>query len=119
MPIHVSPGPIMSQAVVHNGVAHLAGQVAMDNQSGDFATQTKEVFARIDKILADLRSDRTQMLSATIYLTDLADFPEMNKLWAEWLDGATPPARATVNAALVLPGLKIEIVVVAEVPEAG
>ena len=110
---HLSPGPLMSQGVVHNGTLVLSGQVALDNQDGTFETQARAVFERIDALLRKAGTDRTQLISASIWLTDAADFDAFNALWTEWLDGATPPARATVVSALVLPSLKIEVQVTA------
>jgi len=112
---HLTPGPLMSMATVHNGTAILSGQVALDSREADFATQAREVFARIDAILADAGSSKDKLLSATIWLTDLADFAEFNTLWLEWLGDAPKPARATVGAELALPGLKIEVQVTAAV----
>lgn len=110
---HIAPNPLMSQAVIHNGTATLSGQVDLDNPQADFTTQTRTVLARIDSILAQCGSHRGRLISATIWLTDTADFAQFNTLWTQWLDGATPPARATVRSDLVLPGLKIEIQVTA------
>lgn len=113
---HVSPGPLMSQAVIHNGTITLSGQIAIDDQTADFETQARAIFGRIDALLKEGGTDRTQLISASIWLTDADDFGAFNALWTEWLDGATPPARATVVSALVLPGLKLEVQVVAAVP---
>jgi len=113
--LHVDANPLMSQAVIHNGVATLSGQVALDQREADFATQTRSILAGIDNILAQCDSGRDRLISATIWLTDIADFAAFNTIWTEWLDGATPPARATVRADLVLPGLKAEIQVTAAV----
>lgn len=112
---HVSPGELMSQATVYNGTAILSGQVALDNREAGFAAQTREIFSRIDAILAEIGSGRDRLLSATIWVTDLADFGDFNALWLEWLGDAPKPARATVGAELALPGLKIEIQVTAAV----
>lgn len=110
---HVSPGELMSLATVHNGTAILSGQVALDQPHGDLQTQAREIFSRIDAILVDVGSGRNRLLSATIWLTDLTDFPAFNALWLEWLGDAPKPARATVQAGLALPGLKLEIQVTA------
>lgn len=113
---HLSPGALMSQGVIHNGTLTLSGQVAIDDRDADFETQARAVFARIDTLLAAAKTDRAQMIAATIWLTDAGNFGAFNELWTEWLDGATPPARATVVSALVLPGLLIEIQVTAAIP---
>lgn len=105
-------GPRMCQAVVHNGTVYLAGQVS--NAAG-VTSQTQEILAAIDGLLASCGSDKSKILSATIYLADIATFGDMNQAWDAWVDRANPPARATVQAGLVAPEYKVEIQVVAAV----
>lgn len=112
---HLDPGPLMSQATVWNGVAYLSGQVALDQRESDLATQARTVFRQIDTVLDQVGSHRDKLLTATIWLTDAADFSEFNTLWRAWLGEAAPPARATVCTELVLPGLLIEVQVTAAV----
>ena len=105
-------GPRLSDMAVHNGTIYLAGQVA-DDTSQDMKGQTRQILATIDKLLAEAGSDKTRILSATIYVTDMADFPAMNAAWDAWVvPGATPP-RATVEAQLAKPAYKVEIQVIA------
>ncbi|MEO8383962.1 MAG: RidA family protein, partial [Betaproteobacteria bacterium] len=88
-------GPRLSEMAVHNGTIYLAGQVA-DDTSQDMQGQTRQILATIDKLLGEAGSDKTRILSTTIYVTDMADFPAMNATWDTWVvPGATPP-RATV-----------------------
>jgi enamine deaminase RidA (YjgF/YER057c/UK114 family) len=108
----LNAGPRMSQAVVHNGVVYLAGQVAKDPDK-DVAEQTRQVLAAIDSLLAEAGSDKSRMLSATIYLADMADFGTMNGLWDAWVVAGSTPARATVQASLATPRYKVEIMVTA------
>ena len=107
-------GPRMSQAVTHNGIVYLAGQVAANPKGAGVAAQTREILNSIDALLAAAKSDKSRILSATIWLTDMASFGEMNGVWESWvLPGATP-ARATVKSSeLAGPDYKIEIAVVA------
>ncbi|KMM75257.1 MULTISPECIES: RidA family protein [Xanthomonas] len=105
-------GPRMSEMTVHNGVAYLAGQIAEDT-SADIAGQTREVLAAIDRLLALAATDKSRILRAEIYMTDLAEFAEMNKVWEEWVSPGNTPARATVQAKLADPAWKIEIVITA------
>jgi len=107
-------GPRMSQAVVHNGVVYLAGQVAKD-PAKDVAEQTREVLASIDSLLAQAGSDKSRMLCATIYLADMADFGTMNGVWDAWVVAGSAPARATVQASLATPKYKVEIMVTAAI----
>ncbi len=105
-------GPRMSQAVVCNGMVFLAGQVAEDT-SQDATGQTRQILAAIDKLLAEAGSDKSRLLSAQIFLTDMSDFAAMNKVWESWVAAGQTPARATVQAALAKPQYKVEIVVAA------
>ena len=105
-------GPRMSQAVVANGMVFLAGQVA-DDASADISGQAKQVLAAIDSLLAEAGTDKSRLLTAQIYLTDMADFAAMNAVWEAWVSPGNTPARATVEANLARPGWKIEIVVTA------
>ena len=108
-------GPRLSDMAVHNGTIYLAGQVA-DDTSQDTAGQTKQILATIDKLLMEAGSDKTRILSTTIYVTDMAEFPAMNAAWDAWVvPGATPP-RATVEAKLAKPAYKVEIQVIAAKP---
>jgi enamine deaminase RidA (YjgF/YER057c/UK114 family) len=107
-------GKRLAGMVVHNGTIYLAGQVP-DDTSADITGQTKQVLATIDGLLAEAGSDKSKLLSATIYLPDMADFPAMNVVWEAWVTPGKPPARATVQAALAGPAYKVEIQVIAAV----
>ena len=105
-----------SDMAVFNGVAYLAGQVA-NNLSQDISGQMREVLAMIDALLAQVKTDKSRILMATIYLADLADYADMNGVWDAWvadIKGHAPP-RATVQAKLANPNYKVEIVVTAAV----
>ena len=106
------PGPRMSQVAIHNGVAYLAGQVAKDPEK-DVTDQTRQVLATIDSLLAEAGSDKTRILSATIYLADIADFAAMNAVWDAWVPAGSTPTRATVEASLAAPKYQVEIMVIA------
>jgi enamine deaminase RidA (YjgF/YER057c/UK114 family) len=108
--LHV--GPRMSEAVVHNGTVYLAGQVA-DDASQDAAGQTREILSMIDRLLAECGSDKTKILSAQIFLADIADFAAMNSVWDAWVPAGHTPARATVESKLAAPKYRVEIKVVA------
>lgn len=112
-------GKRMSQMVVNRitGTAYLAGQVANDPLA-DVTGQTTQVLAQIDSLLAEAGSDKTKILSATIYLADMNDFATMNAVWDKWVVAGETPARATVQAKLAAPDYKVEIQVVAMVPAA-
>jgi enamine deaminase RidA (YjgF/YER057c/UK114 family) len=107
-------GARLSEMVVHNGTAYLAGQVAADG-SQDMRGQTQQVLAAIDALLARAGSDKSKLLMAQIFITDLAEFPAMNEVWEAWLPKGAAPSRATVQAKLARPEWKVEIVVTAAV----
>ncbi len=108
----LQPGARMSQAVIHGGTIYLAGQVADDTSAG-VAGQTRQVLAAIDRLLADAGSDKTRILTATVYLANIATFAEMNAAWDAWVSREHPPARATVEARLAAPVYLVEIQVIA------
>ena len=107
-------GARMSQAVSHNGVVYLAGQVARD-PSADVKGQTEQILATIDKLLAAAGSDKTKLLATTIYLSDMAGYKDMNAAWDAWVSAGNTPARATVEAKLAAPEYKVEMMVTAAV----
>lgn len=105
-------GPRMSQAVVHGDTVYLAGQVP-DDPAASIQQQTKEMLAKIDKLLAGVGSSKSKLLSATIWLSDMSHFAGMNEVWDQWIDPDNPPARACVQSALARPDWKVEAMVVA------
>ena len=107
----IGSGPRMSQAVIHGDTVYLAGQVGAPGES--VTAQTKAVLASVEALLAQAGSDKSKILTATIWLADMADFAEMNAVWDVWIDGKDAPARATGEAKLATPDYKVEIIVVA------
>jgi enamine deaminase RidA (YjgF/YER057c/UK114 family) len=106
-------GPRMSQVVVHGNTVYLAGVVA-SNAAGESVTkQTQDVLKTIDAHLAQAGTDKSKLLSATIYITDMKTFQEMNAVWDGWVSAGNTPARATVEAKLASPQYSVEIMVVA------
>ena len=108
----IETGARMSQAVVANGFVFLAGQVAGDTKQG-VESQTRQVLAEIDRLLAAAGSDKKHIVSANVYLADMGDFPAMNRAWEPWVDARAKPARATVQATLAAPEYRVEIQVTA------
>lgn len=109
------PGQRMSQAVIHGNLVFLAGQVAQRAPGASVTEQTQDIVARIDELLAEAGSDKTKLLSATIWITDMATFNEMNAVWDAWVAPGCAPARACVEARLAAPQFTVEIAVVASV----
>lgn len=109
----IEPGTRMSHAVIHNGTVYLAGQVALDAPGKSVAEQTAAILARIDRLLAAAGTDKSKLLSANIWLVDIATFDEMNKVWDAWVAPGNAPARATVESKLAAPQFLVEIGVIA------
>ena len=103
----------MSQIVVHGDTVYLAGQVALDKPGGSFAEQTRNILDRIDALLKEAGTDKTKVLSATIWLADMRGFEDMNAVWDAWVPAGCAPARATVEAKLATPAFTVEIGVIA------
>lgn len=107
----IEPGPRMSKGVVHDGTIYTAGHV--NDTASDVAGQTRAILAKLDSVLAQAGSDKSKLLSATIWLADIATFEEMNAVWDGWISPGNPPARATVEAKLAGPQYLVEIAVIA------
>ncbi len=103
----------MSQIVVHGDTIYLAGQVAKNQSSGTVFEQTREILFQIDSLLSEVGSDKTKLLSATIYLSNMSDFAAMNEVWDMWVAKDCAPARTCVEARLANSDFRVEITVVA------
>lgn len=102
----------MSQAVVHNTVVYTAGQVAVGDSVAD---QTSKILGQIDALLIEAGTSRENMLTATIWLSDISNFAEMNEVWDAWVPKGNAPARACVEAKLAREALLVEIQVSAAI----
>lgn len=109
----IEAGQRMSNAVVHNGVIYLAGQVGESGASAE--EQTKQILLEIDRLLGLAGSDKTRILKAMIWLADMKYFADMNKVWDAWVAPGFAPARATGEAKLAAPEYLVEIVITAAV----
>jgi enamine deaminase RidA (YjgF/YER057c/UK114 family) len=104
--------PTMSQAVVHNDIVYLSGQV--DGTGEDVVAQTKNVLAKVDAYLKEAGTDKSKLLTSTIWLKNIErDFGAMNKVWCQWIDPNNKPVRATTEASLAAPNMLVEIQVTA------
>jgi enamine deaminase RidA (YjgF/YER057c/UK114 family) len=108
----IKVGPRMSQAVVYGDTIYLAGQVA-DDPGGNIAEQTRQILAKIEDLLAEAGTDKSKLVFANVWLSDISTFDQMNAVWDEWVTPGKPPARACVESKLARPHLKVEIAVVA------
>lgn len=100
----------MSGAVIHGDTVYLAGQVG---KGADVSEQSRNALAEVERLLALAGSDKSRILSCTIWLADIADFAAMNAVWDGWIDPANPPARATGEAKLATPEYRVEFIVTA------
>jgi enamine deaminase RidA (YjgF/YER057c/UK114 family) len=103
--------PVMSRAVVRGDTVYLCGVVP--DPSGDVAAQTAQVLEKIDQLLASSGTDKSKLLTAQIWLTDMGQFGSMNAVWNAWVDPQNPPVRACVRAELYRPEVLVEIMVTA------
>ncbi|MCG7546543.1 RidA family protein [Pseudoalteromonas sp. Of7M-16] len=104
----------MSRIVVHNDTIYLCGQVCKDATQG-IKEQTQTMLDKVDALLEEAGSDRKHMLSATVYISDMQYFAQMNEVWDAWVPEGHAPARACVEAAMARPELLVEVSVVAAV----
>lgn len=111
----IKTGRIMSQAVVHDGLVYTAGQVATDAPGESIEAQTRDILARIEGLLAEAGTDKSKLLSANIWLTNMDDYDEMNAVWDTWVSEGNAPARACVESRLAAPEFAVEISVIAAV----
>jgi enamine deaminase RidA (YjgF/YER057c/UK114 family) len=110
----LQPGPRLSAAVVHGGIVYISGQVP-DTLNADVTTQTREILAKIDRLLAEAGSDKSRLLNVNVWLADIITFDQMNQVWEAWLLPGQAPARATVEARIANSGYRVEIAAIAAV----
>jgi enamine deaminase RidA (YjgF/YER057c/UK114 family) len=105
--------PRSSGINIHGDTIYLSGQVADRAKGASVAEQTRDILKRIDELLAEVGSDKSKLLSATIFLADMSTFDEMNSVWDPWVAKGNAPGRATVQGKLAFPHFAIEICVIA------
>ena len=106
----------LSRVVVHEKIAYFSGLTA-DDRTQDTLGQTEQILAKTDGFLNSIGSNRSLIISANIWLQDIADFDQMNIAWVKWIDKDEPPARATVQAVLGLPDIRVEIQFTVAIPQ--
>jgi enamine deaminase RidA (YjgF/YER057c/UK114 family) len=104
------PGPIMSRCVVKDDMVYVAGLTATD-RTADITGQTQQILDKIDGYLAQAGTDKSKLLQANLWITDMSNFAAMNAVWNAWVDPANPPVRACVCVDLAVPELLVEIMV--------
>jgi enamine deaminase RidA (YjgF/YER057c/UK114 family) len=111
----IGAGKRMSEAVIHGDKVYLAGMVAETTVGKSVKEQTADILAQIDAVLKEAGTDKTKILKANIWLTDIGTWGEMNEAWDAWVVAGQTPARATVESKLAGPGLDVEIMVEAAI----
>ena len=109
----IEVGARMSQCVVHGGTVYTAGQVAQNAAGAPVAEQTADILAAIDRLLGEAGTDKSKLLAANIWLSDIATFNEMNEVWDAWVSPGNTPCRACVESRLASPKYSVEIMVTA------
>ena len=108
----INVGKRLSEAVIHGNTVYLAGEVPEDT-TADITGQTEQVLIKIEKLLKQVGSDKSKLISAQIFLPDMKDFAGMNAAWEKWVVPGQTPARATIEAKLANPAYKVEIMCIA------
>ena len=103
----------MSQIVIHGDTVYLAGQIASGAPRGTVREQTHDILDRIDSYLEEAGTDKSKLLSATVWISDMANFAEMNTVWDAWVSPENTPCRACVEAKLASEEYYVEIMVIA------
>ena len=109
----IDAGPRMSKVVIHGDTVYLAGLTANKTVGQSLADQSAEILSLIDGFLAKAGSDKSKLITATIWLSDIRTVDEMNKVWDAWVPAGCAPARACIEALLQGPEKKVEIQVTA------
>jgi enamine deaminase RidA (YjgF/YER057c/UK114 family) len=109
----IETGARMSKVIIHGDTVYLAGFTAAKTLAGNVAEHTAEILSIIDGYLAKAGTDKTKLLRATIWLSDIRTVDDMNKVWDLWVPAGCAPARACIEALLQGPEKKIEIQVTA------
>jgi len=109
----IDGNPRMSKIVINGGTVYLAGLTADKTVGQSLTEQTREILSLIDGFLAKAGTDKSKLLTATIWLSDIRTVDEMNKVWDAWVVPGNTPARACIEALLQGPEKKIEIQVTA------
>jgi enamine deaminase RidA (YjgF/YER057c/UK114 family) len=111
----IHSGKRISRVVIHNGIAYLAGILALQKRGESVAEQTRDILALIDRLLAEAGTDKTKLLTANIWLADIRKAEEMNEVWDEWIPDGCAPARATIEGKPTQTGHDVKIAVTAAI----
>jgi enamine deaminase RidA (YjgF/YER057c/UK114 family) len=111
--LRLETGPRLSRVVIHNGTVYVAGLTATA-RNGDAEAQTANILEQLDGYLKMAGTDRERLLTVQIWVSNMArDFAPMNAAWEAWVPNGMAPARATCEAALASPDIRVEIIATA------
>lgn len=113
----IHSGKRISRVVIHNGIAYLSGILSLQNRGGTVDAQTRDILHMIDRLLADAGTDKSRLLTATIWLADIRTAEEMNLVWDEWIPAECSPARATIEGKPTSAEHKVKIAVTAAIAD--
>ena len=111
----IGAGKRMTNAVIHGNMVYLSGYVAEKTVGKSVKEQTRDILQQIDATLKEAGTDKSRVVKANIWLTDIKTFAQMNEAWDAWVIPGQTPARATVESKLAAPGLDVEIMVEAAI----
>jgi reactive intermediate/imine deaminase len=106
-----------SHLAIHGGLAYISGQLPLDDEGTPladqpFEAQARQVLRNLDRSLAAAGTDRTRLVSVTVYVTDVAQWPAFDAIYAQWV-GAHRPARAVAGASDLHYGSAVEVQAIA------
>ena len=110
----INVGERMSQVVIHGELVYTAGQVASTAPNQDVGKQTEVVLEKIDNLFSESGTNKSNLISANIWLSNINDFNDMNIVWDAWIDKSNPPVRACVESKLASDKFNVEISVIAK-----
>ena len=109
-----------SSIAVVNGLAYMTVIPPLPiDPDASAAEQARQIFRSIEERLARVGSNKSRIAHITIWLADVHDFEAVTAVWNEWVDPDHPPVRACAQVTIPNKALKVEMIVVAETPEAG
>ncbi|KAB0266731.1 RidA family protein [Microvirga brassicacearum] len=100
---------------IHDGTAYFSGYVPEESAGDAVGAQTADILSQIDMSLAEIGSDKSRVLHATIWLSDIASYEAMNEIWDAWIAPGHAPARVCVESKLADPDYALEIRIIAAV----
>ncbi|GMI01546.1 hypothetical protein TrVE_jg12118 [Triparma verrucosa] len=109
--------PRMSSIVIHNDLVYLSGQVPSDfsgSEKGNLSLQVTSTLSKVDTLLEEAGTSKSNLISAQIWLKNMSDFKAMNEIWVSWIDPENKPVRACVEAPMASPDILFEVMVIAK-----